>query len=212
MSEVAILIPVLNRPHRIAPLLESIANATNVAHRILFAASDEPTVDEISRLGAVCLIDEGGDEGSYAKRINRLFRATTEPYVFLAADDLAFRSGWFEAAMRTMSDVDGVVAVNDLHNPAGVHFLVSRNYIDSLGGCIGEPGVVLHEGYRHAYCDDEFRATAQSRNRWAVAHDSVVEHLHHGAGKSQTDETYALGAASMSQGYHLFLSRAHLWR
>ena len=212
MSEVAILVPTLERPHRMAPLLQSIAEATEVPHRVLFATSDQATVDELDRLGAWYLRDEGGDEGSYPKRINRMFAATTEPYVLLAADDLAFRPGWFQYAMAVMREVDGVVGINDLHNPAGVHFLVSRKYIDTLGGCVGESGVVLHEGYRHTYCDDEMRATAIAHGRWGFARDAVVEHLHPGAGKAHHDNIYAIGAASMSQGAEVFRSRSHLWQ
>ena len=211
MSEVAILIPVLDRPYRIEPLLRSIAEATEVPYRVMFAASDQPSIDEIRRLGANVIIDEGGDEGSYAKRINRLYRETSEPYLLLGADDLGFRPGWFPAARRVADEVGGVAAVNDLHNPAGVHFLVTRDYIETLGGCVGEPGVVLHEGYRHAYCDDEMRATATARGRFGYASDSIIEHLHPGAGKSQTDHVYQIGAASMSQGQSVFLSRTHLW-
>ena len=211
MSEVGILVPVLDRPHRIEPLLQSIAAATDVPYQVYFGASDQPSIDEIRRLGAQLVIDEGGDEGSYAKRINRLFRASSEPYVLLAADDLDFRPGWFFAARRVADQINGVVAVNDLYSVAGVHFLVTRDYIETLGGCVGEPGVVLHEGYRHAYCDDEMRATATARGRFGYASDSIIEHLHPGAGKSQTDHVYQIGAASMSQGQSVFLSRTHLW-
>ena len=211
MSEVAILVPVLDRPHRIEPLLQSIAAATEVPHRVFFAASDQPSIDELQRLGANMVIDEGGDEGSYAKRINRLFAASTEPYIFLGADDLSFRPGWFPAARRVADAIDGVVAINDLYSVAGVHFLVTRNYVETVGGCVGEPGVVLHEGYRHAYCDDELRATATARGRFGYAPDSIIEHLHPGAGKSQTDHVYQIGAASMTQGQAVFTSRTHLW-
>lgn len=209
-SQVAVLVPALNRAHRVVPLLASIAEATDVEHSVVFAASDQPTIDELDRLGARYHRDGGG---TYPQRINRLFGLTTEPYVFLGADDLSFRVGWFQAALRVMETIvgGGVVAVNDLHNGAGVHFLVSRGYVNELGGCVGEPGVVLHEGYQHAYCDDEIRHTAAARGRFAHARDAVVEHLHPGAGKAPSDETYRLGESSMHQGLALFQSRKHLW-
>ena len=209
MSDVAILIPTMNRPHRMAPLLQSIAEATDIPHRVIFACNDQETVDELDRLGAWYDRDEGD---TYAVRINRLFNLTTEPQVFLGADDLAFRAGWFQAAMIVMETINGVVAVNDLHNMAGVHFLVSRDFVNTLGGCIGEPGIVCHEGYRHAYVDDELRATAMSHGRWGIAKDAVVEHLHPGAGKAPSDEIYRIGEASMSEGLAVFQSRAHLWQ
>lgn len=211
MSDVAVLVPVLDRPHRIEPLVRSVAAATYVSHRILFGASDQPSIDEIRRLGCEVVVDEGGDEGSYAKRINRLYRASTEPYVLLAADDLAFRPGWFEAARRVADEVDGVAAINDLYSVVGVHFLIKRSYIETMSGCVDEPNVVLHEGYRHAYCDDELRWTATARGRFGYAPDSVIEHLHPGIGKSQSDHVYRIGAESMTQGAEVFRSRAHLW-
>src|ERR1035437_6539809 len=133
MSDVAILIPTMNRPHRMAPLLQSIAEATDVPHRVIFACNDQETVDELDRLGAWYDRDEGG---TYPVRINRLFSLTTEPYCFLGADDLAFHPGWFQAVMRVMDTLggDGVVAPNDLHNPSGVHFVVARSYVDIFGG------------------------------------------------------------------------------
>ena len=214
MSQVAILVPVLNRPHRVAPLIESIEESTDAPHRTIFAASDQPTIDELDRLGADYITDDGGNDGTYPKRINRLFNATTESYVFTGADDLAFRANWFENAMRVMETLihnSGVVAINDLHNMAGTHFLISRGYINEFGGSADCVGQVLCEAYLHTYCDDELRAVAKSRDRFAFAQQSIVEHLHVGAGKSPMDETYRIGEATMSQGFEVFQSRGHLW-
>ena len=211
-ASVAILVPVLNRPHRVEPLLASIAAATPEQHSVIFACSDQPTVDELDRVSARYIRDEGGDEGSWAIRINKLYKMVDEPYIFTGADDLAFRPGWFSAVMQQMNRVDGVVAVNDLLNGSGVHFVISRNYIETLGGTgDGIPGEVMHPAYRHAFADDEERHVAQFRNRWAYANDAIVEHMHPGAGKAPTDETYAIGNASMGQGNAVFMSRRHLW-
>lgn len=207
-SEVAILIPVLNRPHRIEPLLANIAENTPEQHRIIFAASDQPTINELERLGAWYVRDEGG---TYPIRINHLFNETDEPFVFLGADDLKFWPDWFRQALIIMEETKGVVAVNDMYNVAGTHFLVSRQYINELGGCIDEPGIVLHEGYLHTYCDDELRCVAKRHDRFALANQSIVEHLHVGAGKSPMDDVYKMGEQSMAQGHTLFTSRAHLW-
>jgi glycosyltransferase involved in cell wall biosynthesis len=209
---VAILVPTLARPHRIEPLLESLERSTTAPHTVIFGASDDATVEVLERLGTRYLRDAGGLVGTYPKRINALFRATSEPYVLLGADDLEFHPGWFEAAMRAMNDVDGVVGINDLYASESVHFLVSRHYIDTLGGSMDEPGVVLHEGYHHWFCDDELRGTAQCRRRWAYAADAIVEHLHPGAAKAPNDKTYELGHASSEVGLEVFRSREHLWR
>lgn len=216
MSSVAVLVPVLNRPHRIAPLLESIEAATPEPHRVIFGCSDQPTVDELDRCGAWYVRDDGGAEGTWAKRINRLYREVNEPYILTGADDLAFRPGWFQAALQTMGTLpegSGVVGINDLHNPAGVHFFIARSYVENVGGVLDEPpGVVCCDVYPHSYTDDEIRATAQFHGRYAYSRESVIEHMHAGAGKAPHDEVYAMGLASMGPGLAIFQSRAHLWQ
>ena len=206
-SKVAVLIPLM-RPHRLADVLRTLAESTTDYLAVVIATGECATVAK--ELGGCLLIEDEG--GTYPVRINKGFAATKEPYVFLGADDISFRPGWFEAAMIEMHNVHGVVAINDLHNGAGVHFLVERDYVDTLGGTgDGEPGVVLHEGYLHTYCDDELRHVAQSRDRFRFARDAIVEHMHPGAGKAPTDDTYAVGNATMSQGSEVFHERRHLW-
>jgi hypothetical protein len=205
---VAILIPLM-RPHKIGPLIENIA-ATTTDYRIIVIANGA-CADAVRELPVTLLEDEGG---SWPERINRGYKITTEaePYFFTAADDLWFRDHWFEEAMKVMADVDGVVAVNDLHNPNGVHFLISRHYIETKGGVIDEmPGMVACEKYRHAYVDDELRATAKMRKRWGYAEDYIVEHMHVGAMKAPDDDIYQVGLQSMSQGLGVFQSRSKLW-
>lgn len=204
-AAVAILIPAM-RPHRLASVVGTIAESTNDYRTIVIATGE---CANVARELPVTLLEDDG--GTWPQRINRGYKISDEPYIFTGADDIAFRSGWFDAAMRVMSEIDGVVAVNDLNNANGVHFLISRNYIETLGGVINQPGVVMNEEYRHAYCDDFCRSTAIFHNRWAKADDAIVEHLHAGAGKSPHDEIYALGESTMSEGFALYQSHAHLW-
>lgn len=213
MSDVAILVPVLDRPHRVAPLLQSIAEATDVPYRVIFGCSDQPTVDELDRLGAWYVRDEGGSEGTWPKRINRLYREVNEPYILTGADDLAFRTNWFQAAMCEMDKFQGggVVAVNDLHNSAGTHFIISRSYIETIGASGDGPGTLMCEDFLHCYADDNCRSVAMFHDRFAFAKDSVIEHLHVGAGKAPMDSTYALGESTMAQGLAVYRSRSHLW-
>ena len=214
VSQLAILVPVLNRPHRVEPLLASIAGGTDVPHRVIFGCSDQPTVDELDRLGAWYVRDEGGSEGTWPKRINRLYEMVNESYIFTGADDLNFHPDWFQAAMRAMDrfpNSSGVVAVNDQHNQAGTHFVIARSYIQEFGASGDGPGTLMCEEYLHQYCDDEARAVAKSHDRWAVASDSIVEHMHVGAGKAPMDETYRIGEATAPQGLSVFQSRVHLW-
>jgi hypothetical protein len=214
MSEVAILVPVLGRPHRVQPLLESIAEATPEPHRVVFAASDAPTITELDRLGQEYLRDDHlpPDEQSWGQRINRLFAYTSEPYCFLGADDVMFWPDWLSEALRVMARVDGVVMCADLLNPHGTLPLVARRYILELGGTMDDgPGIVIHAGYRHNWADVELVAVAKARGRYAYAAGAVVEHLHPQNGKSVFDSTYELGYRSEARDHALFDSRRHLW-
>ncbi|MBV9727450.1 MAG: glycosyltransferase family 2 protein [Gammaproteobacteria bacterium] len=216
----ALLVPVLNRPYRVRPLVENIRAATREEHSIWFAASDRPTIEEIYRmLGDLpigLLVDEGD---TYPRRINQLYRLARDDgaaYVFLGADDLLFHDRWLEEAlitMRSLPDQSGVVVVNDLHNPVGTSALVAVDYIEEFGATADStPGVVLHEGYRHCFCDNELMQVARLRGRHAWAGSSIVEHLHPAAGKAPMDGTYRRGQASFEQDQLLFMQRWHLMR
>ncbi len=143
--------------------------------------------------------------------------------MLLAADDLDFEPGWdlnaLALAERTHA---GVVGTNDDANPLvkrgkhATHPLVSRDYIDTVGGTWHDgPGVVYHEGYGHQYVDTELCMAAMQRGEWAFCHTSVVRHLHpfyphRGIGRTPMDDTYkkALGDASADNA--IYRSRVEL--
>lgn len=214
-----VLIPVLGRPHRIEPLLASIAEATPEPHRILFLCSpgDEVVHAVIDTHGVdrLTIPDEPGP-GDYARKINAGFRATTEPFVFLGADDLMFHAGWLSAAIRCVRAGTGVVGTQDLANPRvlrgehSTHSLVMRTYVDGFG-TIDEPGKILHEGYWHELVDDELVETAKHRGAWTFAAMSIVEHLHPMVGKAPTDAMYDMQRLRMHRSRPLFLQRRKLW-
>lgn len=219
MSAIAILIPVLRRPHRAAPVLQSITAATPQPHRVLFIGSpgDDAEHDAVRAAGGELLvIDQLTGPGDWARKIQAGYEATSEPLIFLGADDLHFHPGWLEAAQAQLLDGIGVVGTNDRGNPrvmAGehaTHCVVTRDYVDRLG-TIDQPGQVLHEGYWHEYVDDEFVATAKHRIAWAFAFDSVVEHLHPNWDKAPSDQLYAMQRARMKAGRRTFQRRRHLW-
>lgn len=214
---VAILVPVLDRPHRIEPLLDNIEATTPEDVQVVFATSDNATINECNRLGAWQSIDDGD---TWPNRINRLFRETDDPFVFLCADDVTFHPGWLPPLLAAQDDIllehfyapfGGVTVPNDLHNPRGTLALVARSYIDERSGCMDEPGVVVHSGYAHNWADTELFETAKHRNRFRYVTESVVEHLHPCAGKGVEDPTYAKGFASFHSDQAIFRSRRHLW-
>lgn len=210
---VAILVPVLNRPHRAAPLVASTTAATPEPHRVVFICDpdDHPQQDAVRATGADMLIHGG----SYARKIRAGIAATTEPLVFLAADDLEFRPGWLPAAVAHLTERVQVVGVNDLleRRPGreghATHFLLTRAYAEQP--CIdGTPGP-LHEGYSHSFVDDELIGTATRRGAYAYAESAHVAHLHPMAGTAADDDTYRKGRARFRHDRRLFLRRRSLW-
>ena len=213
---VTVIVPMLTRPHRVGPLLESIT-ATSDA-RVLFVCSpdDSEVHAAIDAAGAERITVDGPHPGDYARKINAGYRHTTEEHLFLGADDLLFHPGWYENAVAQLTDGIGVVGTNDLGSPrvmAGehsTHSLVTRDYCDRFG-TIDEPGAVLHEGYPHEFVDDEFVQTARLRSAFAFAFDSHVEHLHPNWGKAPSDPMYAQQRSRMRAGRRLFADRQRLW-
>lgn len=208
-----ILVPALNRPHRVAPLLDGIAAATPQQHSILFIVDpDDFAEQEAIRAAGGEMIVHGG---SYAQKINAGVRNTDEPFIFFGADDLHFWPRWLARAAGLISDQVGVVGTNDIGNARvkrgdhATHSLVARWYAE-LGAIDG--GGPLHEGYGHCFVDDEFVETAKHRGAWAFARGSVVEHLHPDWGKGQRDGVYDKGQSTfVADRAHFRRARRPLW-
>lgn len=216
MTELAILVPVLGRPHRVKPLLDSIEATTPRPYNVHFVC--DPADKDEQR----AIVDDGRAaapvlcvSGNYAAKINAGVEHTEEPLLFLGADDLTFRPGWLQAASAKLTAGIGVVGTQDLCNPRvkrgehATHFLVTRDYAER-GQIDGEPGL-LCEVYRHNFTDDELIATAKARGAYAFAPDSVVEHHHPMAGTAPMDGTYEKGTGSLRLDRRLFRRREHLW-
>jgi len=212
----AILVPVLARPHRVQPLLESIA-ATTTNYTVLFLTTPDDYEEREAIVAASARFLDVPMErrGDYARKINAGVAATTHPYVFLAADDLQFHPNWFDRAADKMRGRIGVVGTNDLGNPSvlagdhATHCLVAREYVAQ--GTIDENGKLLHEGYAHNFVDNELVETAKTRSAWAFASDSIVEHMHPSWGKAKRDATYNLGRGRFESDRRLFHRRQPLW-
>lgn len=198
----AILIPAM-RPAMLAPLAENIREATPEPHTVYFIATGA-CAEAVNSIPDAHLIHDNG--GTWAKRINLGVGATTEPYLFLGAEDVRFHPGWLTAALTYRSD--GVTVVNDLHNPRGTMALVSRAYAER--GTVDGPGL-LHEGYAHNFVDNELFETAHSRGKVAYCEDSIVEHLHPAAGKALDDAVYRLGRRRLEDDRRLYEQRRPLW-
>lgn len=215
-DDLVILVPVLDRPHRVAPTIASAKVATPEARVLFIADSDDDA--ELAALAAadaeVLLVEPGTN---YARKINLGFDATTEPLLFTGADDLDFVPGWFENASPYIVEGFGVVGTYDQCNPRtavgehSTHSLIARSYIDLHSGVVDEHGKVFHEGYHHEYCDDELVETAKARGAFVSVHSAVVVHLHPWRGRAPDDETYQKGRQGRRLSRSLFRERSQLW-
>jgi hypothetical protein len=224
---VEVLVPVLDRPHRIAPFGASLrASLTDPVRkpsdqvRTLFLCTegDKAELAELRAQGARYAVLPGERRpGDYARKINLGVRSNGADWFFLAADDLAFQPGWLEACLAVHEQTGAlVIGTADLGNPMvrlgmhSTHTLVHRDYLEQ--GTIDDPTRLLHEGYDHNCVDVEFVETAMWRQVWAFAAEARVEHLHPLWRKAQTDGTYRLGQTSHLADMQLLRARWHLWQ
>lgn len=213
MTDLAILVPVLGRPHRVAPLLLSIAASTPEPYRVLFICDP----DDTPMIAAVAEADADWIEiaGNYAEKINAGVEATDESLIFCGADDLDFHPGWLEAAQAELAPEVGVVGTQDLCNQRVIrgehstHSLLTREYAE-MPLIDGGPGP-LCPLYEHEFVDDELVGTAKKRGAFAFAHEAIVEHLHPDANKAPMDPLYAAQGARMRRSRRTFNQRQPLW-
>jgi hypothetical protein len=220
-----ILIPVLGRPHRAAPLVQNIRDTTTETVTITFLCSRDDTEQykacQASGAESIIMLSNPAGQGDYAKKINYGFRyGTDSEFVFMGADDLTFEPRWDTHALRAANSGPGydVVGTNDLANAQvrrgqfGTHCLIRRRYVTEKGGTAdGGPGTVLHEGYDHNFVDRELCHVAQHRGVFAFARHSHVKHSHPLWRTAPDDPTYRKALRHFRQDQRLFLSRAHLW-
>jgi hypothetical protein len=219
VTEIAILVPVLARPHKAAPLAQNIQQTTTVPYHLVFVCS--PTDDEqilaCTQTGAFVLIaDWYPGPGDYARKTNLGYRQTSAPFVFTGADDLDFQPGWAEAALeRIEAEQAGVCGTDDCRNPMvksgkhSTHSLVRRSYVDEQGGTFdAPPGRIFSEVYDHQYVDTELVAAAKARGQWAFSPESRVVHEHpFWNGRRGMDATYEKALARGREDGRLFQRR-----
>lgn len=216
-EETAVIVPVMKRPQNAEPFMRSLRASSGLAK--VYAIADESDIETINawhEAGADVRTWNDWDDtepGTFAQKVNHGYKVTSEPWLFLAGDDVRFHPGWLDQAQAAAGDQLHVVGTNDLANPrvtAGehaTHMLIRRSYVDEHGASWDGPKVVCHEGYRHWYVDDEIVTAAKQRGVWVHAPASVVEHLHPLWGEAESDEVYELGAKHSKQDYARFKQR-----
>jgi hypothetical protein len=203
-EEVAVLVPVMRRPHNAEPFMRSLRASTGLARAYaIYDREDLETAAAWKAAGAE-LIDinefrELDRPGRFSEKVNVGAEQTSEPWVFICGDDVSFHAGWLDSAMSVVRDDVHVIGTNDLGNPRvlmgdhATHILIRRDYIKAPGASWGKPGTIAYEGYHHWFVDDEIVTAAKHRHCWAMALGSIVEHLHPFWGKGKPDKVYELG-------------------
>lgn len=222
MTTVAVLIPVLGRPGRVEPLLDSLYNSERDATlqaRFLVTGDDAAEIRAIEVAGGdYAMAEVERRPGSYARKINVGARWAVEDgfdWIFHGSDDLCFCAGWADEAIREGErHGKAVVGTNDDANPVvkhghhATHSLIRADYLER--GTVDGEGL-MHEGYDHNCCDVEFVQTAKQRGEWVFARAAVVEHLHPIFKDVARDATYELGQRRAREDLRLMQSRQHLW-
>lgn len=223
MIDVAVLIPVLARPHRVEDVLASLreAAASEYTHKVrpvfLCSPADGAQVRAVKRSGADHIVVPWlPGRGDYARKMSLGFKETSETWTLLAADDVVFHPGWLDACLAAHDATDAcVIGTNDLGNQRTVagrhstHTLIHRDYGEC--GTIDDPSTILHLGYWHNFVDDELVGTAEWRGTYAHASGAVVEHLHPNWGKGVEDATYRRGQLHFDDDRRHHRRRAPMW-
>lgn len=219
VHSVDVLVPVLDRPSRVEPLITSLSDSRAEGVRELFICSPDDRA-ELAEIDAHHLrklvMPYPRQPGDYARKINAGARQSDAEWLFLGADDLNFRPGWLAACLAVADETGAaVIGTNDLGNPMvkmgmhSTHTLVRRSYVEL--GTVDDPNCLLHEGYDHNCVDVEFVETAMDRGAWAFAVDAHVEHLHPIWRKGSSDATYVIGQSAHLRDMKLLRERWNLW-
>jgi hypothetical protein len=217
---IALLVPVLGRPHQIKPVFDSITSATSTEHRVIFIcsprASDQVGHDACRAIPEAITITVPWEPGrsDYALKLEAGFDQTDEEWLFQGATDLVFYAGWDVQALAVARQSKcGVIGTNDLGNPLvkrgrhSTHTLFTRDYIETYGGTADNSGRIFSTAYDHQWTDSEFIETATLRRQFAFARRSIVEHLHPHWGKGDMDETYEKAHRATTEDQRLFMRR-----
>lgn len=209
METLATLVPVLNRPQNVGPLVRSWSDSRTPGVLVfLVEATDvdellavHPHVEASRFVRLVPVVDAH----TWGEKINVGISVVEAQWYLCAADDVRFHKGWWKATSTLRDDPEVcVIGTNDLGNPRVIsgdhtcHPLVRGTYArtPNLDGGPFCPEAITHWGV-----DDVIVNRAKVEGVWASCLGAVVEHLHPYWQPEQVpwDETYAEGEASANK-------------
>jgi hypothetical protein len=169
-------VPVLKRPHRVAPLVASLEASlededVEVAMVFVCSTDDAPQIAAVEAAGFEPLLSgQAFQDFQYAVKTNAAVRAVEADWYLLAADDLDFRPGWLREALKVHAETGAlVVGTNDLGNDLvkrgkhSTHPFVHRDYLPL--GTIDEDERAAPPGYRH----NSVATSSSARRRCSAA-------------------------------------------
>ncbi len=223
---ITVLVPVLNRPDNVQPLINSFLANSRSTSSMLFIVQVDDSAEIDALVDALPDNFDSPTQVSYcvvpsaitrwSQKLNaahRLLEDMPPPndrslwrdaWYLLGADDLAFHKGWdnnknLDVLMHTPSV--GVIGTNDLSNPAVIAGQHSTHPLMRVSyvrdqGIEEAINVIAPECYHHNYVDNELIGIALKRKAYAHCHESIVEHMHFLYNKGKIDSTYRLGSES----------------
>lgn len=201
MADLTIIVPVMKRPQNATRFMRSLRRTDAWPCRVMAVVDedDEATIQAWWEENAVMLVSAYGPTFPNKAQYAYEMMGSTE-WIFLCGDDVTFTDGWWREAMKVASmEPDAcLIAINDTHNPfvtAGVHAthpLIKRSWVEKSGASWDGPGVLVHQGYFHSYCDNEWTEKARMEGVFAPALASIVEHRHYSWGGAPFDPIYEL--------------------
>lgn len=193
MRDLVIIIPVLGRPHSVAPLWETWQATTDSAHMVMAVDEDDPTLEDYRAATASTNIElRVGPSEWTAPKLNSVVREYQGRYRYIGfwGDDNRPRTpGWDTTFTTELSRLGtGLVYANDL--------LQGENLPCSVAMTSDIPhtlGYMAFPGALHLCIDVAWKAWGQGLDRLTYLPDVVVEHLHAANGKAPVDDTYRKG-------------------
>lgn len=227
LMELAVLVPVLNRPQNVGPLVESFLAGCPTDSELIFISQwgDDAEIETVTQFAS--FPEDGGrirshisDNTTWPQKINHGVTQVVAAWYLCAADDIRFTEGWWDATTKLRHDPRiGVIGTNDSRTGSGnprvavgehtCHPLIRGDYIREQG-TVDQVGQAVHPGYFHWFVDDELVATAKARHAWTYCREAVIEHLHPYWGHGEMDDTYRAGEANAEADLALWKSRAPL--
>jgi hypothetical protein len=206
----AILCPTLNRAETLPGLVENIHKNTETPHTIYFVmeAHDRDSFNAVKGLDCWAV---QGRFGSCAAAYNAGFEFSTEPFCFLANDDLEFPAGWELPALSMIEDYP-IVGVNEGHNRMTCFSMVRRDFIEAESGVFDNPGILVHP-YKSQYVDTELAEYAKHRGVWGEALEGGVIHRHHDFGDADPNHpNYLKARETLDEDRRTYEARRTAWR